>query len=65
MGRDAKRAKQARRDRRLRDTSRTGATAAVHELRTPGDVLDALTVLLPQPKDRRLAPRLIGVLTSF
>ncbi|MFF6815157.1 hypothetical protein ACFZAG_35520 [Streptomyces sp. NPDC012403] len=61
MGRDAKRAKQARRDRRLRGSSRTGATATAHEVRTPCDVLDALAVMLPQPKTGDWRPDILGV----
>ncbi|MGW9460890.1 hypothetical protein ACWG5N_33630 [Streptomyces globisporus] len=61
MGRDAKRAKQARRDRRLRDTSRTGApSATVHEVRTPDDLRDALAMFLPNPKGGDWRPDVIG-----
>lgn len=41
-------AKQARRDRRLRDTSRTGAASAtVHEVRTPDDLRETLVKMPP------------------
>ncbi|MFJ7023475.1 MULTISPECIES: hypothetical protein [unclassified Streptomyces] len=60
MGRDAKRAKQARRDRRLRDSSRTGATATVHEVRSPDDVLDVLAAIVPHPKSGDWRPDVLG-----
>ncbi|MFC9949968.1 hypothetical protein ACFVIN_05395 [Streptomyces prasinus] len=61
MGRDAKRAKQARRDRRLREASRGVPAVTVHEVRTADDVRDALSVMLPQPKTGDWRPDVIGV----
>jgi hypothetical protein len=61
MGGDAKRAKQARRDRRMRDTFRAGSSVTQHEVRTPDDLRDALSVMLPHPKAGDWRPDVIGV----
>lgn len=54
-------AKQARRDRRLREASRGAPAVTVREVRTADDVRDALSVMLPQPKTGDWRPDVIGV----
>jgi hypothetical protein len=60
MGRDAKRAKQARRDKRRRDTSRTAPAVTFHDVSTPEDLHEALSVMLPKPKSEDWRADVIG-----
>lgn len=57
MGRDAKRAKQARRDQRKRHNM---PPVTVHEVRTEADLTDALAKMLPTPKTGDWRPDVLG-----
>ncbi|WP_428957980.1 hypothetical protein [Streptomyces sp. cg35] len=59
MGRDAKRAKQARRDKRKRQEETLGSTS-VRTLRTPEDIRAAMAKMFPTPKTGDWRPDVLG-----